>query len=95
MSSTLQTDNARINLRLKHNSKRMLEHAASLEGQTVSKFVLHSALSRAEKTIQQHEVMSLNARDSEAFLNALAAPIRFNDKLATAFEEHDRRIAGE
>ena len=92
MSTTTHSDDARINLRLKQNSKHMLERAASLKGQTVSKFVLHSALARAEKTIQKHEVMSLNARDSEAFLNALAAPIGFNNKLAAAFEEHDRRV---
>ena len=68
----------------------MLERAASFEGQTVSKFVLSSALARAEKTIQEHEVMRLNAGDSEAFFNALAAPVQFNDKLAAALKEHDQ-----
>lgn len=45
----------------------MLERAASFEGKTVSSFILTSAMARAEKTIQEHEVMRLNARDSEAF----------------------------
>ena len=92
MSSTTHAENTRINLRLKYNAKQMLERAAGLEGQTTSKFVLNSALASAEKTIQKHEVMNLNARDSEAFLNALATPVRFNSKLAAAFEEHDRRV---
>ena len=73
-------------------SKLMLERAASFEGQTISKFVLNSALSRAEKTIQEHEVMTLNANDSEAFFNALAAPVQFNGKLASALKEHDQRV---
>jgi uncharacterized protein (DUF1778 family) len=92
MSSAAQTKDERINLRLKRNTKQMLERAASFEGQTISKFVLSSALARAEKTIQEHEIMSLNARDSEAFFHALAAPVQFSDKLVDALNEHDRRV---
>lgn len=92
MSSTTQTKDERINLRLRHHAKLMLERAASFEGQTISKFVLNSALSRAEKTIQEHEVMALNANDSETFFNALAAPMQFNNKLASALKEHDQRV---
>lgn len=92
MSSATQPKDERINLRLQHNAKHLLERAASFEGQTVSKFVLNSALSRAEKTIQEHEVMRLNSKDSESFFNALAAPVQFNDKLLAALQEHGRRV---
>jgi len=92
MSSATQTKDERINLRLKHNAKLMLERAASFEGQTISKFVLSSALARAEKTIQEHEVMRLNARDSETFFDAFASPVQFNDKLVAALKKHDQRV---
>ena len=92
MSSATQTKDERINLRLKHNAKQMLERAASFEGQTVSKFILSSALAYAERTIQEHEVMTLNLKDSEAFFNALASPVQFNDKLVSALKEHDQRV---
>lgn len=92
MSVATNTKQDRINLRLKHSAKEMLERAASFEGKTVSNFILTSALAHAEKTIQEHEVMSLNRLDSEAFLNALAKPIRFNKKLTDAFEEHSQRV---
>lgn len=92
MSVVTDTKQDRINLRLKHSAKRALERAASFEGKTVSNFILSSALAHAEKTIHEHEVMSLNSRDSEVFFNALAKPIRFNKKLAAAFEEHDLRV---
>jgi uncharacterized protein (DUF1778 family) len=92
MSVTTDTKQDRINLRLKHSAKRALERAASFEGKTVSNFILTSALAHAEKTIHEHEVMSLNSRDSEVFFNALVKPIRFNKKLAAAFEEHDQRV---
>lgn len=94
MSSALppKPKNERINLRLKQSSKHLLERAASFEGKTVSNFILSSALASAEKAIQEHEVMSLHAQDSESFFNALAAPIRFNRKLTDAFKEHDQRV---
>jgi uncharacterized protein (DUF1778 family) len=90
--NTTQTKDERINLRLKYHAKLMLERAASFEGQTVSKFILNSALNNAEKTIQEHEVMTLNTNDSETFFNALATPVQFNSKLATALKEHDQRV---
>ncbi len=91
MVAVTQNDE-RMNLRLKHSAKLMLERAASFEGQTVSKFVLNSALSRAEKTIQEHEVMSLNIKDSEAFFDALSAPVKFNSKLIAALNTHEECV---
>jgi len=92
MSSVIESKDDRINLRLKRNAKLLLERAASFEGKTVSKFILSSALSNAEKTIKEHDLMRLNAHDSDAFFNALSSPVQFNDKLLLAFEEHKRRV---
>ena len=55
-------------------------------------FRLTSALEQAEKTVQKHETMTLKAKNSRIFFEALAAPIRFNRKLAAALEEHNQRI---
>jgi uncharacterized protein (DUF1778 family) len=92
MSAATDNKQERINLRLKPQAKQVLERAASFEGKTVSSFILTSAMARAERTIQEHDVMRLNARDAEAFFKALAKPVRWNRKLAAAFEEHDRRV---
>jgi uncharacterized protein (DUF1778 family) len=92
MSVATDTKQERINLRLKHSAKVELERAASFEGKTVSNFILASALAHAEKTIHEHEIMSLNSRDSEAFFQALDKPIRFNKKLVAAIEEHEQRV---
>jgi len=92
MSSGTQNKDDRINLRLKQDAKLMLERAASFEGKTVSKFILNSALDRARRAIKEHDIMNLNAQDSELFFNALARPVRFNSKLMAAFEEHERRV---
>ena len=92
MSSVSQIKDERINLRLKSHAKQMLERAASFEGQTVSKFVINSALIHAEKTIHDHEVIMLNAHDSDNFFNALATPTKFNSKLIATLKEHEQRV---
>ena len=92
MDPVTQTKTERINLRLKSSAKSLLERAASFEGKTVSHFILNSALERAEKTVQKHEVMILNAEDSKTFLNALSKPVRFNSKLKDVLEEYSKRV---
>jgi uncharacterized protein (DUF1778 family) len=52
-----------------------------------------SALEQAEKTVQKHETMTLKAKDSRKFFEALAVPVRFNRELAAALDEHDQRVA--
>ena len=95
MGTRPQSKDERINLRLKHSAKKILERAASFEGQTVSKFVLSSALARAEKTVQEHEAMMLNAGEAEAFFEALSAPVRFNKKLSSALDEYRHRVTSQ
>jgi len=93
MSSAAQTKKERINLRLEQQAKQVLERAASFEGQTVSKIILSSAMSSAEKIIEEHEFMALKVSDSEAFFNALNKPVQFNRRLADALKEHDQRVS--
>lgn len=92
MTATAVSKSRRINLRLNDDAKRTIERAASFEGQTVSKFILNSALVSAEQTIHEHETMVLSKRDAEAFFDALSKPVKLNAKLLSALEEHDRRV---
>ena len=92
MDATSQNRNERINLRVKSSAKRLLTRAADFEGKTISHFILTSALKRAEETVQEHQMMTLNTKNSRAFFDALAAPVRFNRKLTAALEEYDKRV---
>lgn len=91
-TSPTEAKDERINLRLQPSTKLMLERAASFEGQSVSKFILNSALTQAEQTIKQHEVLQLNAQDAQAFFEALDQPVQFNKKLLDALAEHETRV---
>ncbi len=92
MSRAASAKSERVNLRLDAAAKRRLERAASVEGKTVSGFILSSALARAEETIQNHETMALSRRDAETFLDAILTPPKPNAKLRKALDEHRRRV---
>ena len=61
----------RINLRLRETAKRRIEQAASVEGKTVSAFIVSSALETAEKTMDRHETVALARDDALRFFDAL------------------------
>ena len=89
------TRSKRINLRLSEAAKRRIEQAASVEGKTVSAFIVSSALENAEKTVRRHDTIALDRKDAIRFFDALAKPPAPNDKLRAALEgtRSARRIA--
>ena len=40
----------------------------------------------------KHEIMKLDAKNSEVLFKALGTPVRFNDKLTAAFKERAQRV---
>jgi uncharacterized protein (DUF1778 family) len=92
MDTASQNKTERINLRVKSSAKDIITLAAGFEGKTVSHFILTSALKCAERTVQEHQMMALNANDSKTFFEALSAPVQFNSKLTAAFDEYEKRV---
>ena len=92
MPQTRPARSERINLRLSDAAKQRIEQAASVEGKTVSAFIVSSALETAEKTIDKYETLELAREDAIRFLDALSNPPPVNDRLRAALDEHERRI---
>jgi len=64
----------RLVARVSPRDKDLLERAAAFEGRTVAAFVVNHAVARAERLIEQREVIRLNAAESRQFVEALLAP---------------------
>ena len=92
MAQTDAAQSERINVRLSKTAKRRIEHAASVEGKTVSAFIVSSALENADKTVRRHETIALAHEDATRFFDALSDPPPPNDRLRAALEEHARRV---
>lgn len=92
MARTASSKRERLNLRLDSASKRKIEQAASLQGGTVSGFVLSSALASADEAIRAYETMVLNMHDAEVFFDAILNPPPPSETLVKAMQEYRRRV---
>src|SRR5437762_13057707 len=64
----------RFDARLNEDQKILIQRAADLEGRTMTDFVLHSAETAAERTIEKRAMLILTARETEAFVDAILNP---------------------
>lgn len=70
------TRSEKLDLRLTRDAKRALQAAAAASHRSVSKFVLESALARADEALADRRTFGLNATQWKAFMAALDAPPR-------------------
>jgi uncharacterized protein (DUF1778 family) len=82
-----ETRDVKLDLRLTPSAKRTLQTAARFARQSVSEFVLASALARAAETLPDRQRFGLNAEQWKAFQAALSAPPRPSRRLAKLLKE--------
>jgi uncharacterized protein (DUF1778 family) len=71
----------RLEARVTVEQKTLIEHAAALQGRTVTDFVLTSVQDAARRAIEEHQQIELSVRDSHAFVDALLNPKPTDDRL--------------
>ncbi len=84
---------ARFGARLTDNQKLLFERAAALTGRSLTDFVIGAAQEVADRTIRDHEVMVLSARDAKALVAALLNPPEPGPRLRAAAEEYKRTMS--
>lgn len=90
--STATTKESRLNIRCDHRARELLDRAATYAHVSVSEFVLSHALSSAEQLIREHEAITLQPKDFQAFLAALDAPAEANAELQQAYARHAEQV---
>jgi uncharacterized protein (DUF1778 family) len=91
------TRTTKLDIRLSPEAKARLNAAADERHQSVSQFVLESALGRADETLADRQRFTLDADHWAAFMAALDAPTRAMPRLERLFREpsaFDRREPG-
>ena len=78
----------RFDARLNEDQKLLIQRAADIEGRTMTDFVLHSAEIAAERTIEQRAVLTLSARESRSFVEAILHPAEPGKVLRTAAKHY-------
>jgi len=83
----------RLETRVTAEQKTLIEHAAALQGRTVTDFVLTSVQDAARRAIAEHKQFELSVRDSQAFVEALLNPKPVNDRLRETVRRY-REVTG-
>jgi uncharacterized protein (DUF1778 family) len=74
----------RLEARISRDQKSLFQRAADLQGRSLTDFVLHSVHEAALRTIEETQLIRLDARESRAFADALLRPRPPNAKLRSA-----------
>lgn len=83
----------RFDARLTESQKVLIQRAADLEGRSMTDFVLRSAETAAERTIERRATLVLTARESEAFVEKLLKPANPGPVLSRAARDYRRKTA--
>jgi len=83
----------RLETRVTAEQKALIEHAAALQGRSITDFVLTSVQDAAKRAIEEHQVMTLTVADSRAFVEALLDPPPPNARLKETVRRY-RDITG-
>jgi uncharacterized protein (DUF1778 family) len=82
----------RIEARIRPDQKNRIERAASIRGTSVSDFIVQHADEAARRTIQEHEVWTLNEAQSVAFVEACLNPRPPGKALLEAAERYKQMV---
>lgn len=82
----------RLEARVTADQKALIEHAAALEGRSITDFVLTSVQEAAKRSIAEHEAVKLSVRDSKAFVEALLNPREPSAEMRARLERYNTVI---
>ncbi|MDD5394655.1 MAG: DUF1778 domain-containing protein [Thiothrix sp.] len=84
--------NERITARISEEVKQLLAQAAELSGATLNQFLVQAALEKAQRMIEQENIIRLSRRNTEWFFNLLENPPKPNAKLLQAVAAHKQGL---
>ena len=79
---------ARIEARVSPETKALFQKATTLQGQTLTDFIVSTVKSEAFQVIEQDQTLKLSMEESEAFVDALLNPHKPNNALKSAGEKY-------
>lgn len=84
--------NSRIEARISHERKQLLQQAADLRGESLSDFVLSASQEKAVATLQEARLIRLSVDDQLRFADALLHPPEAAPALRRAAERYREQV---
>jgi uncharacterized protein (DUF1778 family) len=82
----------RLEARVPSPLKRLVQKAATLQGRSLTEFVIVSLEHCARQTLREHETMKLGREDSLRFVKLLLNPPKPNATLKRAIAHHRQTV---
>lgn len=82
------TRKARLEARVTEAQKSRFERAASVQGRSVTDFIVSAADEAATRILREQEVLTLSERDCKTFVTALLHPPAPRGRLAQAMRQY-------
>lgn len=83
---------ARIEARIAPEALRVVKRAAELQGRSVSDFVVDSAVSMAQKTIEETQIIRLAVEDQRAIADAILNPPPLAPAMERAIDRYRKLV---
>ena len=81
---------ARLEARVTPEQKALFQKAAAILGRSLTDFVVSSAYDLATRTVREHEILTLRARDSRAFVASLLEAPEAGPRLREAVHRYKK-----
>ena len=91
MSALSHSQTTTIEIILPQDRKTILEKAATLEGLSLSEYLLKIATDIAEQSLLQIQSITLSEKDWEIVTSAINAPPELNSTLKTAINRYKKQ----
>ncbi len=93
MSKTAEKKSPRqVIATLTKRQQELLERAAAIEGQSVSKFLVKAVESEAGRVVREHKILTLAGEDQDVFIRAVLDPPKPNETLKKAHRDYQSRV---
>jgi uncharacterized protein (DUF1778 family) len=89
-AQVLRQRNQRLEARVTPDQKELIERAASVQGRTVTDFVITALRDAAQKAIEDSTIWKLSRDQQKAFIEALADPPAPNQNLRAAYKSYKK-----
>ena len=92
-SQKQQKSDARLDFRLSHQVKEVIEQAAAVSGQSMSDFAVSVLYRTAKEVLEREQTTRLSHRDRDVFLAMLDSDAKPNEALKRAARRYKSRRA--
>lgn len=83
----------RVTARISEDVKQILQQAAALSGATLNQFLVQAALEKAQRMIEQENIIRLTQQDSVWFCQLLDSPVPpITPKLKRAIQRYQQSL---